>query len=104
MKPIAVDWDGTLVDHPPNIPIEEVFTYGPQEMAPKVLNYLVKQGLEFYVLTSRPRSEHRRIRKWLRDNGFPKMKVTNVKTESRLYIDDRGYRFTDWLDIGKLLQ
>lgn len=103
-KPYAIDWDGTLVDHPPAIPFEEVLTYDAMPYAAKVITYLTKLGYEFYVLTARTKKEQKEVRKWLRTHGFPKMKVTNVKTDATLYIDDRAFRFTNWLDVGKMIR
>jgi ribonucleotide monophosphatase NagD (HAD superfamily) len=101
---IALDFDGVLIEHPTNITFEEALTYSPPKDAVKTLNYLVDEGLEFYVLTARPKSEHKLIRKWLKQRGYPRMDVTNVKRPAQLYIDDRCFRFTSWLDISKLLK
>jgi hypothetical protein len=101
---IALDWDGVLIDHPPNISFEEILTYPPMPFAVKVLTYLRRTGLKFYVLTARKDEELPAIRKWLKNNGFWKMEVTNKKQEATLYLDDRAYRFTNWIDIGKLLR
>lgn len=101
---IALDWDGTLIDHPPNITFKETLTYGPMPRAVKILNYLVDSGLEFYVLTARDTKQLPAIRRWMKKHGFPPMEVTNIKKPATLYIDDRGYRFTNWADISKLLK
>ena len=100
---IALDFDGVLIDHPPNITFDEILTYPPMKDSVKVLNYLVDQGIEFYVLTARHGKEIDGIKRWLKRNGFPEMRVTNKKTNAVIYLDDRGYRFTNWTDFSKLL-
>lgn len=103
LKPIALDWDGVLIDHPPNITFEEMLTYPPMKDAVKIVNYLVQSGYEMYVCTARLSKEHKYIRKWLRTHGFPKMRVTNKKLQgTKVYIDDRAIRFEgNWDTIAK---
>ena len=101
---IALDWDGTLIDHPPNISFTETLTYGPIPGAVKVLNYLANSGIEFYVLTARGDHELERIKKWIKRHGFPKMEVTNKKRPATMFVDDRAVRFTNWTDISKLIK
>ncbi len=101
MKPIALDWDGVLIDHPCNIDFKEILTYPPIDGAVKVLNYLASKGYEFYVLTARKDEEIPMVQEWIDKHGFPKIEVTNKKRESLCYIDDRALRFTNWTDISK---
>ena len=101
---ISIDCDGVLIDHPSNISFEDTLTYEPMPKAVKVLNYLAEQGIEFYVLTARKDHELPLIKKWMEKHGFPEMEVTNKKRNATLYIDDRGYRFTNWTDISKLIK
>ncbi|MDD5219993.1 MAG: hypothetical protein PHV11_05485 [Candidatus Bipolaricaulis sp.] len=100
---IALDWDGVLIDHPPNISWEEILTYPPMEGAVKVINYMSRNGADFYVLTSRDDDKLLDIRLWMEKHGFPPMEVTNKKKHASLYIDDRAVRFTNWEDISKLI-
>lgn len=103
MKPIAIDWDGVIIDHPADLTLKEALTYKPVKDAVEVINQLVKAGFQFYILTARSASEHPEIREWLRNNGFPEMEVTNIKRVARVYVDDRAIRFTNWQDLRKLL-
>ena len=43
--------------------------------------------------------EWEEIKLWLYHNGFPEMRVGNLKMNAVAYIDDRGIRFTNWQDI-----
>jgi len=101
---VALDWDGVLIDHPPNISFEEILTYSPMPWAVKSLNYLVSQGIEFYVLCARDDEQLVKVKEWMDKHGFPSMEVTNRKRKATMYIDDRAVRFTNWLDISKLLK
>ena len=100
---IAIDFDGTLIDPPPNIPFKEILTYQPMSRSVKILNYLASKGFTLYVCSARPHKELKEIKKWTRRHGFPEMRVTNKKLPGTIvYIDDRCVRFTNWTDISKL--
>ncbi len=101
---IALDWDGVLIDHPCNIPFEEILKYDPVSGAVRIINYLASKGEEFYVLTARTDEEVSLVELWMKEHGFPKMKVTNKKLPATMYIDDRAVRFTNWEDISKLIR
>lgn len=100
---IAIDFDGVLIDHPHSLTFEECLAVGkPVENSIEVLNYLSDKH-ELFVLTARKDNELAKIGEWLDGFGFPKMRVTNKKENAVIYIDDRAIRFTNWLDVSKLL-
>lgn len=99
-KKIAIDFDGTLIDGD-GIPRKiNISTGKPKKEAAAAIKFLQDLGYECYVLTSRKEIEWGMIKSWLREHGFPEMEVTNIKSPSVVYIDDRGMRFKDnWQDI-----
>jgi len=96
----ALDFDGVLCVHPPNIEWKEILTYPPSAECVKVLRYL-SDYVDFYILTSR--KETAEIKQWCLLYGLPDMEVTNYKKDATAYIDDRGIRFTNWADVSKLI-
>ncbi len=101
---IGVDFDGVLVQHKMPQGDEADFEDKPVDDARQVIRWLIEHGHEIYVLTAKPPKYWSRIRLWLREWGFPELRVTNVKeVGTSIFIDDRAYRFTNWQDIRKLL-
>lgn len=96
VKTIAVDFDGVLHD------FEKGWCGGkivgkPLPNSRESINKLIEKGYDVVILTAREDFEP--VHKWLRKYKFPKLKVTNVKPPAIAYIDDRGIRFTNWIDI-----
>lgn len=91
LKKIGVDFDGVLHD---GSGYGEEAMGKPLKGSKQAVEALQGAGYEPYVLTAR--TDHENVSKWLSDNGFPDMEVTNVKKPSLLYIDDRAVRHTDW--------
>jgi|GEM_PF-3221571 5'(3')-deoxyribonucleotidase len=91
---IAVDFDATLANEKTRLPLPG---------ARHVLKALVEKGHEVYILTAREEVDHGVIKDWLRLHGFPQnIEVTNIKkNHTRIIIDDRAIRFTNWNDISK---
>lgn len=96
----ALDFDGVLCIHPPNITWEEILTYPPTPECIKTLRYLSNE-VDFYILTARENTAD--IKQWCLLYGLPDMQVTNYKKHATGYIDDRSIRFTNWNDISKLI-
>ena len=96
---IAIDFDGVICKRRGIPTIREWENFPPMEGALDSIKLLIKQGNEVWVFTSNPMQKN--VRKWLEDNGFPKMEVTNIKKPAHIYIDDRAIRFTNWQDIRK---
>jgi hypothetical protein len=101
----AIDFDSVLCQRE-GIPTNGDFrNCYPVEGALAAVNFLFKLGHECYVFTSRQTKEHKDIVLWLYKWGFPGMMVSNTKKKGiTLWVDDRGYRFTNWKDIIKLIK
>jgi len=97
---IAVDFDNVIC-YRKGIPAvqEEWAMRKPVEGALDAVKLMMGQGHEVWVFTSNPELEN--VRSWLELNGFPELKVTNIKKFANVYIDDRALRFTNWNDIRK---
>lgn len=105
---IAIDFDGTLVKRS-GIPTQsDVWKDPPQEGAIDAIQYFKHKNIEVYILTNRDRKEFDEIAIWLISQGLSSKDVpliTNQKQkDTKIYIDDRAYRFTNWNDIRKLLE
>jgi len=97
-KTIAYDFDGVLHefkdgwtgDMPEGKPIKD---------AKWAIELLTERGFEVVIFTTRIMTVL--VHKWLEENDFPTVEVTNVKPKAIAYIDDRGIRFTNHRDIVK---
>ena len=99
---ISLDFDGVLVDHP-DIPSDDKNWWKdkPVRGSLEAVNELSKNH-SLYICTARVDGELPLVEKWLRDNAFPKLEVTNKKKPyTDIYVDDRAIRFTNWNDIYK---
>ncbi len=104
-KRIACDFDGVIAKRY-GIPRKEAafLDLEPVEDAKDALRWMVDNGFEPYISTNRNESDWEYITLWLRTHYFPEMIVTNKKLrDTVLYIDDRAFRFTDWMDVCKFL-
>ena len=92
MIKIAIDFDGvvnTVKESEPGEFGEAVF--GVKDAIKSFLD----DGFEVIIYTAR--SDLNNVKKWLKQNDFPNLEVTNKKIPScSLYIDDRGFRFNEW--------
>ena len=101
---IAIDFDGVLIDHPTYPTRKDWWHDRPVDYAREAVDALIEAKEDIYILTARPRSEHKKIREWLKFWDFPALRVGNLKREgTKIFIDDRAVRFTNWPDIAKLL-
>jgi len=96
-KTIAVDFDGVLHRYDTKIEADEQHLVH-DDPVPGAIEWCKEmiQHFNLVVYTARHNSPGGLFaaKMWLRDKGFPEMKVTGVKPIARLYIDDRGYHFT----------
>lgn len=99
---IAIDFDGVICKRsgiPRNHDFSKDFPVGG---AKEAIEWLISVGHEPYVLTARTPEEWMDILNWMVKHKFPPIEVTNVKKlGTKVIIDDRAYRFTNWLDISK---
>lgn len=105
---IAVDFDSTLCERysiPTKDTFKDIMMYPPTADAPEAIKWLKKCGHDIYVFTANEPSTWPKIKAWLKENGFPPLRVTNIKElGTKAYVDDRAIRFTNWQDIRKLLE
>lgn len=85
-KTICVDFDGVLNEYNG---YEEGDPCEPLSGSKDFIKELRKK-YKVVILTSRPKEQ---VSDWLRNNGFPSMKVTNRKIPAVAYIDDRAIQF-----------
>ena len=84
-KTICVDFDGVLNEYG----YEERDLGEPLTGSKEFIKEL-RRKYKVVILTSRPKEQ---VIHWLRNNGFPSMKVTNCKVPAVAYIDDRAIQF-----------
>ena len=93
-KTIALDFDGVLHTYesgwngpmPKDPPVK-----GSQEFVQK----LIDKKYEVVIFSTRANTKKGKegIEKWLKENNFPKLKVTNKKAHAEVYVDDRAINF-----------
>jgi hydroxymethylpyrimidine pyrophosphatase-like HAD family hydrolase len=92
MSKIAIDFDSTLCDK----------EWKPIKDSQVAVSLLQESGHVLYICTSRKSKHWPKMRRWLKENDFPLLRITNKKElETVAYIDDRAIRFTNWNDIRK---
>ena len=104
-RKIAIDFDHTIVDHQFPTPTKW-WKSPPMKDALEVISNLVyKSSKEVYIFTARPEEEWGIVRQWLQLNGFPDLRISNVKELGiDVIVDDRAIRFEgNWQSVGKLL-
>jgi hypothetical protein len=87
-KVVALDFDGVLHSY---LTRSERPVDAPVPGAHALVSGLQERGASLVVFTARERLEH--VEAWLRQHGFPALKVVNVKPRASLYVDDRGLRY-----------
>lgn len=85
-KTICVDFDGVLNEYDG---YEEGDLGEPLSGSQDFIRELRKK-YKVVILTSRPKEQ---VSRWLNNNGFPSMKVTNRKVPAVAYIDGRAIQF-----------
>jgi len=105
MAKYAIDFDGVLCDRQGLPRVGSFKDCAPNDYAVEAIKCLRRNHHEFYILTNREEKEWKDIYEWLKYNGFPKMRITNIKEKgTTIYLDDRAVRFTNWLDFCKLIE
>jgi len=98
-KTLLIDFDNVIHKAGEGYKTGDIYD-GPVKGAVFTLNKLISAGYDPKIFTAREQSEWPKIRTWLRDNGFPKLVITNKKTPALAYIDNRAIRFISWSDIA----
>jgi hypothetical protein len=102
MRKYLIDFDGVLLDHK-TIPTRKSWWKDkPKKYALDALWKLSKYN-EIVIFTARKKRDWGIIESWLYFFGFPLFRITNIKENADVYVDDRCIRFTNWLDLSKLL-
>jgi hypothetical protein len=86
-KKLLIDFDGVLHEYRG--------WQGPDAFGPPIENarralFILEKDFQLVVFSTRPKDN---IERWLKQNGFPNMKVTNIKEAAFLIIDDRALTF-----------
>lgn len=91
---IAVDFDGVV--HKYNKGWHDGTCYGAPVEGSR--DYFHKYSLDYFLVIFTCRQPIESVWKWLEEYDLDKYiyEVTNSKPKAKLYIDDRGYRFTSW--------
>lgn len=102
---LALDLDGVI--HPNDSPWVNVYTLpdAPTVGAQEYVRYVQSSGWNVVVHTARANAPNadEAVRSWLRDWGFPDLKVSHVKTNASCYLDDRALRFNGtWPTLREL--
>ncbi len=102
---LALDLDGVI--HPNTSPWQNVYTLpdAPTEGAVDFVHYVRASGWSVEVHTARANAPNadEAVRVWLRDWGFPEMRVSHVKRNASVYLDDRAMRFNGlWPTLTQL--
>jgi len=92
MKWVAIDLDATLCEssYPDYIP------HHPLPNARRGVLDIKRGGYKVIIYTSRPWAHYRQIEDWLLKHKIPFDRIVCGKLLAKIYIDDRGYRFTSW--------
>jgi len=91
-KPVvAIDLDGVIANYD-GIWRGERHIGKPFPGAKKFLMLLKKADIDFIILTARNEKKH--VLHWCAKNNLPKpLKITNIKPQASVYIDDRAINF-----------
>jgi hypothetical protein len=99
---VAVDFDGVICKRTGVIRESDFSDDLPVKEARDAIEWLFDQGHLVYILTARPKEEWEDIIVWLQKHNFVYAEVTNVKKlGTKVIIDDRAIRFTNWVDVCK---
>lgn len=98
---ICVDFDGVLHDPKSAGPTHRMGK--PYPNAKTVMRLWMDRGHVVIILTARATTTKATMAvvDWLNYFDIPFTRVTNVKPVADLYIDDKAYRHTSWLDTAQ---
>lgn len=102
----AIDFDSTICERygiPTKNGKHDFYNCPPVEDALEAIKWWKKIGHELYICTARPKKDWPKMRVWLKEHGFPRIRISNSKEMgTTAYIDDRAIRFTNWQDIRRI--
>lgn len=85
-KTVLIDFDGVLSET--SGPYVRAHFGPPIEEGLKLLRLCLQNGFSVAIFTARKETDL--VAKWLNEQGFPNMMVTNHKIPASAYIDDRA--------------
>lgn len=88
---VAMDFDGVIAFHKTEWPPEKIGP--PLKPGIEVAKRIKAAGHKLVILTAKPKSVHKKIKKWMAEQGVQVDDVTNTKPPAEIYIDDRGMRY-----------
>lgn len=100
---IALDFDGVICNLKGIYRVHDISKSLPHKYSQDAIRWLLEEGHEVWICTSRDEDEWGTLALWLKGWGFPRLEITNRKKEANIYLDDRAVRFTNWMDFCKLL-
>lgn len=95
-KIVSIDFDGVLAEYD-GYKGEDIVGE-PIDGAKKFVLKLIKSGYKPIIFTVR---KPEIVSKWIQENSFPDIEITNIKHPSVIYIDDRCIKFNG--DYSKLV-
>ena len=100
---LAIDFDGVIHDPTDKAPGYKMGK--PLPGAQLALKILHDRGatLIIHTLWAREPAGKKACEQWLNYFGFTIDEVTALKPKADIYIDDRGYHFTTWLEALAML-
>ena len=96
MKPLSIDFDGTL--HDVDTPLVGKRMGAPIPGAVDAMNELEERGFGLIIYTLRAKTQAGRqvVEDWLDYYDIPYSNVTDRKPDAAAYIDNKAIRFKDW--------
>ncbi len=93
---VAIDFDGVMHAYTSRWTTAAEVLDGPTPGALDAVQSYLAAGWDVIVYSVRARDGEGRaaIRRWMEKHGFPPLQITSGKPHAKIYIDDRGYRFT----------
>lgn len=98
---IALDFDGVIHEYSKGwtglTPLEP-----PKAGTEEALKKLKAENWTIFIFSTRPKQY---IEPWLKKYGLDSYisSVTNHKVPATIYVDDRGYRFSEWTQIDDII-
>jgi FMN phosphatase YigB (HAD superfamily) len=111
-KRIMVDFDGTVHKYSKGYFNAQIYDV-PTDDAKEALQFLKNEGFEIVIYTTRLSQElhpetykvnEQAIRNWMDRYGIPFDRITAEKLLALIYIDDNGFRFSNWKDNIQFLK